>query len=75
MNENKSTPPDGSPALSGVASSQPKTAAELTLERVGTCLSVVCRDRCKEFAYHSTMDHFAMCICGHTQQAHSRSTS
>ena len=49
-----------------------KTNAELTLERTGTCEAVKCRDRCSVFAYHSTMDFFAICVCGHTQQAHSR---
>lgn len=73
---NKPTSPDGTSASGEVASSQQqKTAQELTLERIGSCESVVCRDRCSEFAYHSTMDHFAMCVCGHTQQVHSRSTS
>lgn len=49
-----------------------QTQAEKTLERTGTCEAVVCRDRCAKFAYHSTMDLFAMCVCGHTQQSHAR---
>lgn len=75
MND-KPTPPDGNPALGGVASSQPKSARELTLERLGKCEAVICNDPCiGGFAYHNTMDFFRMCVCGHTQQSHGRAES
>lgn len=40
--------------------------------RTGACVAVACSDRCAAFAYDRHEDGFDICVCGHTQWAHSK---
>ena len=47
----------------------PKEKAELN---IGTCIAVLCPERCEFYAYDYTQDSFRICVCGHSQHTHAR---